>query len=431
MLAFRAMLVATFCVFSTVAAGAPPAAFVSPVRLAVAGIRQLDGQHLTLFTDLPSDPDVDSLPALFDQATAQLCAYLGVDPQRAADWRLVGCIMRDPAPFQSVGLIDESTPVFDHGYSLDDRFWMNEQPSPYYRRNLLLHEGVHAFMNMLLGGSGPPWYTEGIAELLASHRVVDDRLELRYYPASRDEVPMWGRIKLVQDNLREGRSYSAAEVLDIIPGADRTTDGYAWAWALAAFLDGHPRYQSRFRQLPALVRDEQFNRRFMELFAKDWRDLELEWRIFINEVDFGYDFSRAAIDPQPLHIEPDGDAATLFIAADRGWQSTRFQIEPNVTYRIGARGQFEVAQDPKPWISEPGGVSIEYYQGRPLGQLLAAVRPDDDSTSDAKSFLQPIPVGLGTRIRSSKRGTLYLRVNESPAGLADNRGQVEVRIAPQ
>ncbi|HEV3137916.1 MAG TPA: hypothetical protein VGZ26_08425, partial [Pirellulales bacterium] len=46
------------------------------------GIRQLDSKHLTLLTDVPSSPEVDDLPAVFDQAFPQWCAYLGVDPER-------------------------------------------------------------------------------------------------------------------------------------------------------------------------------------------------------------------------------------------------------------------------------------------------------------------------------------------------------------
>jgi hypothetical protein len=197
---------------------------------------------------------------------------------------------------------------------------------------------------------------------------------------------------------------------------------------LAAFLDGHPRYQARFRQLPALVLDDDFNARFLKLYADDWRDLELEWRTFANELDFGDDLARGAIEFTPAPSETREGVTTLRIAADRGWQNSGVVIEPNTTYRVLARGQYEVAQEPEPWICEPGGVSIEYYRGRPLGQLLAAVRPADASAADAKSFLQPIPVGLGTRIRSSKRGTLYLRINESPAKLADNRGELEVAV---
>ena len=38
------------------------------------GIRKLEGEHLTLYTDLLSSPAIDSFPAIFDQAFPQCIA---------------------------------------------------------------------------------------------------------------------------------------------------------------------------------------------------------------------------------------------------------------------------------------------------------------------------------------------------------------------
>ena len=45
-----------------------------------------------------------------------------------------------------------------------------------------------------------------------------------------------------------------------------STAEYAWSWALCKFLDSHPRWHARFRQLAIHVRDPQFNQRFREEF---------------------------------------------------------------------------------------------------------------------------------------------------------------------
>ena len=37
-------------------------------RVAAAGLRKLEGNHLTLYTDLPPSPEVDELPHVFDEA---------------------------------------------------------------------------------------------------------------------------------------------------------------------------------------------------------------------------------------------------------------------------------------------------------------------------------------------------------------------------
>ena len=85
-------------------------------------------------------------------------------------WRMTGFLMKDKARFAERGLLPGDLPPFAHGYSRGRNLWLYEQPSDYYRRHLLLHEGTHGFMNTILGGCGPPWYMEGMAELLGTHR---------------------------------------------------------------------------------------------------------------------------------------------------------------------------------------------------------------------------------------------------------------------
>ena len=67
---------------------------------------------------------------------------------------------------------------------------------------------------------------------------------------------------------------------------------------------------------------------------------------------------------------------SVTVAADRGWQNSGLRLEAGVSYRLTAAGRYQVAKTTKVWWCEPGGVSIRYYRGRPLGILLAAVRPD-------------------------------------------------------
>jgi hypothetical protein len=82
-------------------------------------------------------------------------------------------------------------------------------------------------------------------------------------------------------------------------------------------------------------------------------------------------------------------------------------------------------------MCEPGGVTIRYYHGQPLGILLAAVRSDDAKTTGPNGLLKPIVVGLETTFESPRTGTLYLRVNDSAGSLADNVGSLDVEIAPE
>ena len=117
------------------------------------------------------------------------------------------------------------------------------------------------------------------------------------------------------------------------------------------------------------------------------------------------------------------EQATVTIAADRGWQSTGLLLEADRQYKISATGRYELARDADGvWWCEPGGVTIEYHAGRPLGMLLGAI------DSSPAQFAHPVAIGLGTIITPEQAGTLYLRVNDSPGALADNRGDLVVSL---
>jgi len=400
---------------------------VDEARAAAAGIRKVAGKRLTLYTDLAPDEEVDVLPEVFAQAFPQWCEYFGVDPADHPDWTTTGFLMKDKDAFRRAGLMPDELPPFQHGFSWDYTLWVYEQPSAYYRRHLLVHEGTHSFMNTVLGGCGPPWYMEGMAELLGTHRWHDGRLTLNYMPASREEVPMWGRIKIIKDDFAAHRAKTFQGVLEYGPQAHLRTEPYGWCWAAAALLDRHPRYRERFRQLPRLVRNPDFPNRFRRLIGHDWDALAEEWQVFIADLEYGYDVARTAIDftpGQPL-AQP---GASVRVAAAAGWQNSGLRLEAGATYRIRASGRYQVADQPQIWWCEPGGVSIRYYKGRPLGMLLAAVRAEPPRPGEPSALIRPIPVGLGTTLTPAHSGTLFLRVNDSAAELDDNAGTLAVHI---
>ena len=173
--------------------------------------------------------------------------------------------------------------------------------------------------------------------------------------------------------------------------------------------------------------DPEFNDRFFELFAPDWEQLCEEWQLMVLDLQYGHDIPRSAVEYAPGKPLP-ARGARVRIAVDRGWQSSRLTLEEGVTYRLKATGRYQLAQQPQVWWSEPNGVSIHYHQGYPLGVLLAAVRPDHVAPDASSPLAHPIVVGLGTKITPSQSGTLYLKINDSPADLADNVGQVAVSV---
>ncbi len=400
---------------------------IDEAKIQAAGIRKLAGKHLTLYTDLAADAEIDALPEVFDQAFLQWCDYFGKRPDQSADWHITGVLMKDGMRFALNGLLPDRLPAFEYGFCTGDKLWLYEQPSAYYRRHLLLHEGTHAFMLTVLGSCGPPWYMEGLAELLGTHRWHDGRLTLNYMPANRDEVLRWGRIKLVEDDYAARRAKRLQTIVERQQIGTAETSMYAWCWAAATLLDRHPRYHQRFRQLQQFVGLPDFLNRFEQLYADDWPQLTEEWQVFVANLDYGYDVARMALDFTPGRPMT-GNTASATIAADRGWQNSRIRLEAGATYRLQASGRYQVAREPQIWWCEPGGVSIRYYRGRPLGILLAAVHPDEPLATGPSPLIHPIVVGLGTTLTPKHAGTLFFRINDSAGELADNAGELTVMV---
>jgi hypothetical protein len=395
---------------------------VDEQRIAAAGIRKLSGSRFTLYTDLPVDRTIEELLPLFEQGVPQWCDYFRVDPAKLAGGHVRGCLMKDKARFSDAGLLPAELPAFANGYTRGNEIWWFEQNTDYYRRHLMLHEATHAFMYSTFGTCGPPWYMEGLAELLATHRLADGRLMLGYFPTNREEVPDWGRIKIVREAVQSGRPIALDEILDYAADAYLKNEAYGWSWAVAAFLDGHPAYRDRFRALIGDLKSDDFDRRFRARFADDWRELNIEWQVFIHELDYGYDLVRNAM---KFHPGEPLEQGKLAVAADRGWQSSGVRVEPGVDYEVTSAGRYQVAERPKVWWCEPDGVTIRYHRGEPLGKVLAMVLPDDLTTAP---WPAPIPIGTAKTLSVQAAGVLCFKINDSPAELSDNAGSVEVKV---
>lgn len=397
---------------------------VDRARASAAGIREVEGEHLRIWTDVPSSPAVDELPQVFDAAVPQWARRFGIPTANWQNWQVQGFLIQDRAKFAALGLLSERNPTYVNGFALGNELWLDEQPSDYYRRHLLLHEGTHSFMLSFLGAAGPGWYMEGMAELIGTHRWQNAELELNIFPTDKESVPMWGRIKLIRAAVADGKQLSLGDVLAISNREALSVDAYAWCWALAKFLDSHPHYAEKFRKLDTQVSDREFNERFRKLFHKEWNNLEFEWQAFLASLDYGYDSDLLAVEHAKVTRVTTAVEAT--IDASRGWQATPWLLRKGQTYKVSAAGRYQIAHDSEPWPSEPGGITIRYHDGHPFGMLVGTLR----STKHPTEFAQPIAIGLGTTITPAADAVLYLRVNDSPAEMSDNKGTLTVRIEP-
>ncbi|MEO0529062.1 MAG: hypothetical protein AAF266_00655 [Planctomycetota bacterium] len=420
-----AWVVLVCCWADATIAASPTPRRLDADRLAQAGLRVIESSHATLVTDVVASPEIDSLPRLIDLGLPQWGERFGVEGDALADWRLRVYLIEDEAKFRSLGLWPDQRSDFLHGLAIGHEVWVRQQPSDYYRRHLLLHEATHSFMMTQLGSCGPGWYMEGIAELCGTHAWDGETLRLAVMPPSREVADDWGRIRLVREAIDAGRFLPIEAVMRIDNRVVLSTETYSWVWALASFLDRHPAYRDRFRKASTWVTSDIFDRRFRRMYARDRQQLDKEWRLFVHTLEYGHDLEREAIDFAEGEALAAGGSRRITLNADRGWQSARVAVEAGETYRITAEGRFTIGKEPDgtPWPCEPNGITLDYHAGRPLGELLATV------DTGPGAFIEATPIGSTGDYIPPASGTLYLRVNDASNALAENAGQLRVRVA--
>jgi hypothetical protein len=409
---------------------APVALPQNDADLAAIGIRAIEGKHIKIYTDLPPSKAVDELPKVFDSAVPSLEKYFSLQPKTLDSWRVRAMIMRKENSdlFTRVKLLPTDLPPFLHGFARKRDLWVYEQPSDYYRRHLLLHEGVHALMAEFLHGMGPPWYAEGMAELLATHLWKDEKLTLKYFPQSREEVPEWGRVKVLRDAVSAKEIPTLDQIFAYDQSAHRVVPPYAWSWAATTFFETNPKYAKAFAELQqhTTLEDDEFNADFRKKLQSNWTLLAHEWQSFVSEADYGCDVSRTYLTTTP--IKPATAGGKVAMKADQSWQSTGLKLEAGKTYKISIYGKFVIRQSPSKWESEPSGVTIHYHRGNPLAMVMGAMLDESSEPQPISPLLNGAPLGLGREFTSQKSGILYLRVNEPASGLSDNQGEFFVEV---
>lgn len=402
----------------------PPPMDIDEDRVVACGIQRIEAKHVVIYTDIRDREDINELGKVFDLGMAEMCEYFEVEPNQLEGWQLSAFVIQDKAKFENANLFPADLPEFPAGFNAGHHMWVYLQPGNYYTRHLLLHEGTHAFMQWHLGGSGQPWYSEGMAEMLGVHRWNDSELKLNYRLKSKEEAEYWGRVKIINEDVAADNALTLEQVLQIENVAFRNVRSYAWAWAACKFFSQHPLSKSQFDNLRDHANDVSgnFNRQFFRAVKNDWSRLQNDWELFITEMDYGIQVEQLSI----FDAGAGEDGSSFSIDATRGWQKTKFQVEQGKTYRIQAKGRYQIANDGEPWACEPGGITIEYYRGQPLGMLMAGSVAEKDGV---RGLIQQQPIGLEGEFTAEHDGILCFRVNESPANLDDNSGSLVVTIS--
>ena len=394
-------------------------------KLASVGIRKYESKHLKLYTDI--DPvKAKDLPQLVDQAYLAWEAYFGKLPPNPekTTFQVTGYLMKDKPLFRRMGLIPNDLLPFINGRHRGQEFWMNEQDYDYYRRHLVIHECTHCFMTILPGTTLPLWYLEGMAELFGTHTLDKKGIAtFRVMPHNKEDFGGLGRITMIQEAIKEEKFLSLEGLFRLKPNDYLKNEPYAWSWALCIYFDQHPLYATRFRKLGQSLAGTQFGRNFLKDFGKELPTIRDEWVLFARQLQVGYQHSRGAIVLQKG--KPLQRAHSWKIVANAGWQCSEIQLEKGKRYRVSAKGRFELAQKPIPWISEPQGISFRYFENRPLGELHGIIHDTNFSQTTPFHYLV---IGKQKIFESPADGTLYLRLNDSWSELSDNKGSVAITI---
>ena len=394
-------------------------------RLRANRIRKIEGKHLSLFTDLPTSPEVDELASVFDEAVADWADYYSVAD--VSGFHATGFLIDDLNRFRRSGVLPNGLPDFKNGYTYGLKsFWMYDQPSSYMRRQLMIHEGTHAFLFSHLGEQIPSWYNEGMAEWFASHRWIDGKLETRVTIRNREEAPYWGRTRKIRDELAEGKGLRIAEIRNLPSRSFLNVEPYAWVWAMASFLDSHPDYQTGFRELAPAIASGKLDASFEKTFGAKRQQMSEEWSAYLSDLDYNVRPSVTRIDHQ---VAPSKRNVLRVIACNRSWQNSGIEVTAGKSYWIRSRGRYVIRESlvekkKTAWPCEPNGLTLEYYRGRPLGQLVAVIKP----SGGVIDFERQVGVGLSRKLEVAQTGTLYFRVNESPGQLSDNSGTLLISV---
>jgi hypothetical protein len=403
-----------------------------------AGLRVLASRHLVLVTDRPPrDGDgLDQLPPIFDEAFTVWCRHFGLDPAAHADWQALGCLVVERDRFRAAGLLPDAVPDFTNGYCWLHRFWLADQSNADYRRHLLLHEGVHAFTTTLLQLDTPTWYTEGIAEFLATHRLAATapRFQQTPIPAAATDAEQLGRIETIARLRAAGAAPSLEDVFRLRPTLHGTITSYASAWAAVAFLARHPRYAAVLAAAERGPLDAEFTARLTS--HADWKadTARRDFDAFTADLDYGYDFDRMTIDWSPgKPVDAGTPPLRVVVRADRGWQNTGWGLRAGQQCRLRASGRCVVGavgepENPTVLESEADGISIDWYRGQPVGRLLAAQWDQTPAGSHRPTF-KVLGTGADMTITAITNGPLFLRVNLQPGQQAVARRDLTVSLA--
>jgi len=290
----------------------------------------------------------------------------------------------------------------------------------------------------------PLWYVEGMAEFFATHRRSKTSTTAAWkfgiLPDRFDGFEGWGRIsefrrsfaRAAESNEDPFKTLKIAALSDVMPDTVPNFDSgfqYSSSWALCWFLNHHPQHRAAMQALAAFKHTDDFITQ-ADTFRKSAElALSVDWLLFAESLQEGFDAQRAFAEhnetPVRLSSVDEQSPVRFPLLADRGWQDSGLRLERGQTVQVDCSGRFSVNDQPKPWVSESNGVSIEYIDGVPLGQVIAIF-----VSVDGTQLTRRIPVGESRQLSAPFESSLWMQVNDVSDSRANNSGKIEVTLAP-
>lgn len=403
-------------------------------KLTASGLKVYESKRLILVSDVAPEL-IQDLPALADELYEELVKSLGpLKPDlKQTEFQVTGFVIDAKERFEQAGVLPPEEYTIRHGRHLGYQFWMNNQTTDYYRRHLLLHEFTHCFMTADHGMTDIPplWYTEGIAEYFATHKRGPDgsKAEFGVMPDATEGFEGWGRIATIQTALKQvaaGESFESQslEAVRHPPDAVFVSDlKYAHAWALVWLIRNHPDLKQPFDAFSTVRNFKQFENAEKSIDAATWDKLAIQWPLFLHSLTAGFDVERSFTELKlPTEVAP-SSPTTLSLQADREWQLTGMPLRKDQRITVQCTGRYTMHDQPRPWISEPQGITIDYWRDRPLGQVVGLF-----VANDGQECSPLITVGVSTEYKAPFDGELWLQLNDSAASRLGNSGSAKVTI---
>jgi len=264
------------------------------------------------------------------------------------------------------------------------------------------HEAVHAYCNNAFGGTGPVWYSEGMAEV-GNYWIEGDK-----------------GVSTPQRVIDYLKNSPVKPLNDIVNNPLETTgdswQNYAWRWALCHLLGHNENYTKRFKPLGLQL----LNRKeidFWQVYGAQAEEIEFEYHQFLNHMALGYRVDLCSWDWRTRFSAPrSGRSLVSKIKAPRGWQASRLLVSAETEYEYAAAGTWSIAEDAEPLTAD----GQEDGRGRLVGVIF-----DDYKLSE------PFELGAFGTFTAPVDGKLYLRCRDDWGAIADNSGTVTVRLKEQ